>query len=154
MRKFTILALALLSGCSGGKDGSEIAVDDTLILFCSGELSDGKDSERKKVSYLIKVKDQGTQDSLLYYSDAEKRFDPSRCSRTTFDCLAVSTPDQITEQGTVRGSDNSVLSSETTTINRRTGAMRTVQKVNHLPDVIFDGTCVKSEAPVESPQKF
>lgn len=154
MRKFTILALALLIGCSESKDGSEIAGDGTLILFCSGELSDGMASERKNVSYLIKVKDDGYQDSLLYYSDAEKRFDPSRCSRTTLDCLALSTPDQIIEQGTIRGSDNSVISSETTTINRRTGAMRTVKKVNHLSDVVFEGICVKSESPVEVSQKF
>ena len=154
MRKLITLALALLVGCVENKSDSETAGDGMIILSCTGVLADEKDMSTKNVSYLIKAKDQGTHSSLLYYSDTEKRFDPSRCSRNTYDCLSVSTPDQIEEHGTVRGSGDSVILVHKTTINRRTGKMASSVIFNNSAISAFEGVCVKAESPIEAPQKF
>lgn len=156
MKKLFFIALALLVGCDNTDKEQSSNRDWSIFLACTGESISYAAKERDNVSYLIRLQPVSVQDSLLFYSDDERRFTRSACFRNFQKCVVTMDSDMIIELGTTMSSDESrVLNKIITSINRRTGEMHIFHYL--LEDkgrMIFEGHCKKGESPIETPQKF
>lgn len=146
----------MLIGCDNKGDDKSSQRDVSIILKCSGENINYTTNERDNMSYLIKLQEVPIQQSLLFYNDDEKRFVRSACFKNFNECQVNLDSDMITEYGVLKSLDGDGVSMTIkTTINRRTGEMRILTYDPVFKEkVSFEGSCKKSELPIEIPQKF
>jgi hypothetical protein len=149
VRKFALVAVAMLGSCSTPEN-------EALYLSCAGTSVDLVTNRRDPTTFLVKVgPEHGQGASLLFYSDREKRFEPSACRRNFTSCALLVESDEITEIGTMDGTDNRMLLSKRTNINRRTGGYReTLWAPGEGDRVTLFGQCTRGEPPPETQVQF
>lgn len=147
----TFMALSILASCTQGEGEGE-----ALYLKCAGTSIDLVSNQKAQSSFLVKIgPEQGLGNSLLFYSDPEKRFKASACKINFTNCALIIKTDDVVEIGMMYGSDNSALLTKRTEINRRTGSYRETSRFHGEGDrVTFEGQCTKSEKPSDVPRQF